>query len=118
MVTLEEAKAALRVDSDYEDNYISSLIATAGAVCMNTARLSASEWEAIWAYDADGEDQQAVTIRGLEVDGDEVVQIRNLLHNGVLFVVTHLFENREDADHHAMIMSLRNLLSPVREGVV
>jgi len=36
---------------------------------------------------------------------------------GVLYALGYLFEHREEADHHALVMTLRNLLFAVREGV-
>ena len=44
MVTLDEAKNYLRVDSSYEDALISSLLDSSKSLCMDVARLSASDW--------------------------------------------------------------------------
>jgi hypothetical protein len=35
----------------------------------------------------------------------------------MLFTLGYLYEHREEADHHALVITLRNLLSSVREGV-
>ena len=35
-----------------------------------------------------------------------------------LFAVAYLYEHREDADHHALTLTLRSLLFSLREGVV
>ena len=43
MVTLDEAKIYLRVDSSFEDSLISSLLLSAESLCMDVARLSAAE---------------------------------------------------------------------------
>ena len=62
MVTFEEAKLYLRVDSDYEDTLISSLINSAEALCSDVARLSADEWKAVSEYSGEG----CLTIRDEE----------------------------------------------------
>ena len=41
MITLEEAKAYLRVDSSFEDSLIETLTASAESLCMDVARLTA-----------------------------------------------------------------------------
>ena len=50
MITLEEAKLYLRVDTDYDDKTIVSMIASAEALCADIARLSAEEWNALNQY--------------------------------------------------------------------
>ena len=35
----------------------------------------------------------------------------------ILYSIGYLYEHREEADHHDLVMTLRNLLSSVREGV-
>ena len=114
MVTFEEAKLYLRVDSDYEDTLISSLINSAEALCSDVARLSADEWKAVSEYSGEG----CLTIRDEEKSHAEILQIKELLHVGILYTLGYLYEHREEADHHDLTLTLRNLLFSVREGVL
>ena len=115
MVTLEEAKAYLRVDSTFEDSLITSLLASAESICTNVGRLSPEEWAEISAYTADN--RKTLIIRQEEKSKGEVLQMKELLRIGVLYALGYLYEHREEADHHDLIMTLRNLLFAVREGV-
>lgn len=136
MVTLDEAKAYLRVDSSFEDELIASLLMTAQALCTDVARLSASEWEALSAYgedskpEEDGEpdstgdtdipsvEERPLVIRKEEKSQEEILQMRSLLRVGILYAVGYLYEHREEADHHGLVLTLRNILFSIREGVV
>lgn len=115
MVTLEKAKAYLRVDSDFEDSLIASLLLSAETICSDVARLSPLEWAAISGYTADN--RKTLTIRGEEKSKGEILQMKEILRTGVLYALGYLYEHREEADHHDLVMTLRNLLFSVREGV-
>ena len=115
MVTLEEAKAYLRVDSEYEDSLISSLIVSAKALCMDVARLSAQEWEGLTGFTQESE--TSLTIRGEQKSKGELLQMKEVLRVGVFYALGYLYEHREEADHHGLVMTLRNLLFAIREGV-
>ncbi|MBR2843523.1 MAG: phage gp6-like head-tail connector protein [Lachnospiraceae bacterium] len=115
MVTLEEAKTYLRVDSTFEDSLITSLLTSAESICTNVGRLTPEEWAEISAYTADN--RKTLIIRQEEKSKGEVLQMKELLRIGVLYALGYLFEHREEADHHDLIMTLRNLLFAVREGV-
>lgn len=115
MVTMEEAKTYLRMDSGFEDALIGSLLLSAEALCMDVARLSKAEWDALSAYTDDSE--EIITIRQEERSKGEALQMKEILRVGVLYALGYLFEHREEADHHALVMMLRNLLFAVREGV-
>ena len=115
MLTLEEAKEYLRVDSSYEDSLISSLIFSAEKLCADVARLTVDEWEAISEYTA--ENRKNLIIRSEEKSKGEVLQMKELLRIGVFYALGYLYEHREEADHHDLVMTMRNLLFSIREGV-
>ena len=115
MVTLDEAKSYLRVDSSFEDHLISSLLLSAETLCMNVARFSAVEWSELSAYTADN--RKLLTIRQEAKTKEELLRIKELLRIGVQYALGSLYEHREEADHHELVMTLRDLLSAVREGV-
>ena len=115
-LTIVDAKAYLRVDSDFEDGLIASLVSASEALCMDVARLTAEEWAAISDYTSDS--GQSLTIRSEEKSEGEVLQTKELLRVGVLYTLGYLYEHREEADYHDLVLTLRNLLFSVREGVV
>lgn len=81
-VTVEEMKNYLRVDFEDDDLLIENLIMAAKRQCMDILRTDD------------------------EADLDEA-------QNGkvaVMFTAAYLYEHREEADHHAMDMTLRALL--------
>ena len=82
MVTLEEMKNYLRVDYDEDDALIRGLITAAGRQCMDILRT------------------------------DDPVDLEKA-ENGkiaLMFTAAYLYEHREEADHHAMDLTLRALL--------
>ena len=81
-VTVEEMKSYLRVDFADDDALIENFISAAKKQCMDILRTDD------------------------EVDLDAA-------QNGkiaVMFTVAYLYEHREEADHHAMDLTLRALL--------
>ena len=118
MVTLDDARLYLRVDSYYDDDIISSLTASAEALCSDIARLSAEEWNALSDYTPETNDKAGLTIRSEAKSHAEIMQIKDLLRVAVLYTLGYLYEHREEADHHDLTLTLRNLLASVREGVV
>ena len=44
--------------------------------------------------------------------------VRNVMRVAILYALGYLFEHREEADHHALTLTLRSLLFSIREGVV
>ena len=112
MITLEEAKAYLRVDSSMEDSLIESLLQSAEKLTADVGRITAEEWNTLW-----NDETETMTIRDEDISNESLVQLRSLLHTAKLFTLGYLYEHREEADHHALVMTLRNLLSSVREGV-
>ena len=88
MLTLEEAKNYLRVDYADDDALISGLIATAQKLCMDVARMD---------------------------DADQFAASAENAHTAMLYTVAYLYEHREEADHHALMLTLRALLFGIRK---
>ena len=88
LITLEETKKYLRVDSSDDDMVISQMMETAETLVLEVGRL------------ADG-----------ETDKEDVIKTAQL------YATAYLYEHREEADHKALIDTLRYLLIPVRKEV-
>lgn len=82
IVTVEEMKTYLRVDFEDDDTLIESLITAGEKQCMDILRTD---------------------------DENELSECQNG-KIAVMFTVAYLYEHREEADHHAMDMTLRALL--------
>ena len=82
MVTLEEMKNYLRVDFDEDDNLISGMITAAEKLCMDILRT------------------------------DDLSELENALNGkiAVMYTAAYLYEHREEADHHALALTLCALL--------
>ena len=88
VVTVEEAKAHLRIQHDDEDDYITSLIEQSQATAEDYCRVTFDE-----------KAPQAVRL-------------------AVLLMVSHYYENRDNPDKHiylTMRMAFENLLYPHRD---
>ena len=82
MVTLQEMKNYLRVDDDDDDALIETIIASADRPCMDILRTDSEE---------------------------ELVSVQNG-KTAVMFTAAYLYEHREEAEHHALNLTLRALL--------
>lgn len=87
LVTLEEAKNYLRVDTVDDDRLIETILSAAHQMSMDILRT----------------DDPAF----LEQEADAKV--------AVLYATAYLYEHREEADHKALVLSLRALLSGSRK---
>lgn len=87
VVKLDEMKQYLRVDHPDDDALLADIIAAATSLCMAVART---------------EDEKA-----LKKDKNAKV--------AVMYAVAYLYEHREEADHKALTLSLRSLLSGMRQ---
>ena len=104
LITLEEAKQYLRVDSADEDELMKFLSNTAQALVFEVARLN--------------EDEVAF-LQGTASDGENITlteEDRAMLKMAAYFTLGYLYEHREEADHHSLVITLRNLLFSIREG--
>jgi uncharacterized phage protein (predicted DNA packaging) len=86
-LTLEEVKRYLRVDYSDEDELLRGLMESAKEMVTDIIRTE------------DAPDGGVGTVR-----------------TAVLYTVAYLYEHREDADHHALMLSLRSLLMGVRKA--
>ena len=84
VVSLEEMKQYLRVDFEDDDGFIANALHSAESLCADIARISVEEFSKT----------QTAKI-------------------AVMYAVAYLYEHREDADHHALTLSLRSLLEGV-----
>lgn len=87
IVTVEEMKNYLRVDSLDDDALIGDMITSAEKQCMDILRT---------------DDETALS----SVENGKLA---------VMFVTAYFYEHREEADHHAMNLTLRALLFGSRE---
>ena len=108
LITLEDAKGYLRVDTSDEDALIGSLLLAAGNLCKDVARLTDEQW-------ADIDSEKCCS---KNYSRDRMTDIRETLRVAILYSLAYLYEHREEADHHALTLTLRSLLFGIREGVV
>ena len=108
LITLEEAKGYLRVDSADEDAVAGTLLSAAARLCVDVARLTDEQWADI---DSDKTRSERYTTA-------ELTAVRETMRVAILYALGYLFEHREEADHHALTLTLRSLLFGIREGVV
>lgn len=108
LITLEEAKNYLRVDSSDEDALTGILLSSSEQLCVDVARLTQEQWAVVNA------DEDTETELYTET---ELEQVRSVMKVAVLYALGYLFEHREEADHHALTLTLRSVLFAVREGV-
>ena len=85
--TVKEMKNYLRVDFDDDDVLLSDLIEQGQQICMDVARITDED---------EFEDLQGTKI-------------------AVQYAAAYLYEHREEADHHQLVMNLRSLLFGVRK---
>ena len=108
LVSIDEAKGYLRLDTSDEDAILSSLLLSAQKLCVDVARLTPEQWADI---DSD-------KTRSERYSACELAAVRETLRVAVLYAVAYLYEHREEADHHALMLTLRSILFAIREGVV
>ena len=108
LVTLDEAKEYLRVDSADEDALTGSILLAAENLCVDVARLTDEQW-------ADIDSDKCCS---KNYSRTRITDIRETMRVAILYALGYLYEHREEADHHALTLTLRSLLFGIREGVV
>lgn len=88
IVTLNEAKEYLRVDTGDEDALIENLLSAAERLCCDVSRLEVEEFEA----------------------AGEIAKV------AVLYTLGNFYQNREDNDHKELTLRLRSLLCGIRKA--
>ena len=89
LVTLEEMKNYLRVDFEDDDALIVALITSAQRICMDIIRTE--DIEVFYACDN--------------------------AKAAVMYTGAYMYEHRDEADHHALTITLRSLLFGARREV-
>ena len=117
VVSMDTAKMYLRVDTADEDALIGILLAAAEQMVMDVSRIGHAEWQEIKkvVLNSDGD---VISVRTTAYTREEIIQLRELLKIAILYALGYLYEHREEADHHGLMLTLRNLLFAIREGVV
>jgi uncharacterized phage protein (predicted DNA packaging) len=90
IITLDEAKQYLRVDSDDENVLIGKMLLTAKKLVMDVGRMTEEE---------------------LEAESDTA-------DTAIKFCLSYLYENRNGADYHKLTLNLRYLLFAQREDTI
>ena len=111
LVTLEEAKTYLRVDTADEDSLIQSLLDSAEKLAVQVSRLSLVEWAEVEAGSAGSDEDEEKTL-----SDSEIIEYRSMLKTAIMYATAYLYEHREQADHHELTLTLRSLLFSIREG--
>ncbi|WP_295219695.1 head-tail connector protein [Ruminococcus sp.] len=90
MVTLQEVKQYLRVDFEDDDPLLLSLISTAKQLVMDVGRM----------------------------DEERFSENEDVVRTAMLYTVSYLYENRNNADFSKLTLTLRAMLFAQREGVI
>ncbi len=88
MISLDEMKQYLRVDYPDDDSLIEYLMASAKRLCLDILR---SDDESLLEDDQNGK-------------------------AAVFYTTAYLYEHRQEADHHALMITLRSLLGGSRKA--
>lgn len=116
LIPLYQAKDYLRVDSSDEDELIGILQSTAQQMCVDVARISQAQWKDIDTLSYDDNGNLLPTESELYSE-EELETLRATFRTAILYALGYLYKHREEADHHALMLTLRSLLFAVREGV-
>lgn len=113
IVDLEIVKSFLRVDYPDEDTTINILIETAQSICRTVARITVKDWDVILEHN-----QDSYTINGKIYTVEELENIKGIMKVAVLYAISYLFEHRENTKTEELDLTLKSLLSSIREGKI
>lgn len=102
MITIEEAKAYLRDDWMYTYK-AEELIKTANTIVFNESRLSEKDWEEI----------EKCTLVNKELHSK-----KEIIRVALLYTIGYLYEHNNPEDIHDLVLTIRNLLFSIREGIM
>ena len=83
-------------------------------LCASVARLTEDDLKELGKVETD-DDGSVTAVRTDAFSVTEAIQIREMLKIATLYALAYFYEHREDADHHALNMTLRSILFAVRE---
>nr|DAS75263.1 MAG TPA: head tail connector [Caudoviricetes sp.] len=89
MVTLDEVKNYLRVDTKDDDHLLSTLILTSEQLCRDILRIE---------------------------EANEFSETSTVMKIAILYSVAYLYEHREEANHKELTLTLRALLFGARKA--
>lgn len=87
VISLGEIKNYLRVDFDDDDTLLRNIVESAQKICMDVAR----------------------------IEDEDTFEEEPSARIAVMYAAAYLYEHREEADHHALTLSLRALLFGCRQ---
>lgn len=90
MITLNEAKNYLRIDYEEDDKLILQLLDTAKSLVKDVGRM----------------------------DEERFSENEDVVRTAMLYTVSYLYENRNNADFSKLTLTLRAMLFAQREGVM
>ena len=90
VVTLQEVKQYLRIDFEDDDTLLLSLISTAKQLVMDVGRM----------------------------DEERFSENEDVVRTAMLYTVSYLYENRNNADFSKLTLTLRAMLFAQREDVI
>lgn len=109
LITLDEAKNYLRIDTGDDDFLVQMLLDAAEHLAASVSRLSDTEWAIL-------DDVAKATDPDSNLSDTDIAAFRAILKAAILYALGYLYEHREEADHKALTLTLRSILFSIREG--
>lgn len=110
-LTMEDAKAYLRVDDSFPDEKIAGPLAEANEICFKETKLSEDDWNAIVSYDGSDE---IPTMHGKVMSEERILDAKNLIRISVMRSLDVVLSGGEVESMHDLLLTLRCILFTVR----